>query len=186
MKKISLVSLFVLAAPLYAADPAMPAAPAAGSAATPTAQPAAAAPATTPPAAAPGTVARSQFTTAIQNNEPADNVQALDAATNRVYFFTELRGMQGQTVTHRWELNGKVVHEQPLDVGAERWRTYSNKTINPDMAGEWKVSVIGANGETLSASTISMNAAAPAPSNIAPAAPGGAAPAQSPAPATRY
>jgi hypothetical protein len=90
----------------------------------------------------------------------------------RVYFFTELKGMAGQTVTHRWEHNGKVMAEVPLEVGSDRWRTFSSKTLDPGQTGEWKASVVDAGGSTLSASTFTYNAAPATAPTEAPASPG--------------
>ena len=161
-----------LALPAYAADPAKPAeAPAAAAAATSQA-----------PAAAPsGTVARAQFTTAINEREPADSVTNLSNDQTRIYYFTELKGFEGQKVTHRWEHDGKVMHEQAFDVSSPRYRTYTSKTFDPSWTGDWKVSVIDGSGATVSASTLSYTKAeaSPAPAPAAqPATP--AAPASKP------
>ena len=63
-------------------------------------------------------VARASFTTAIQDREPADQVGQLTNDTGVVYFFTELRGLEGQTVTHRWEHGGEVRAEVSFNVGS--------------------------------------------------------------------
>ena len=61
--------------------------------------------------------------------------------------------MAGQSVTHRWEYNGKIILEVPIKVGTSRWRAYSTKTLFPSWVGEWKVSVVDAAGGTLSVNT---------------------------------
>lgn len=160
------IPAMMLALPLHAADaPATPAAPAATAAATP---------AVAAPAAEAATVARAQFTSAVNDREPADNLTALTNDQTRVYFFSELRNLAGKTVIHRWEHNGKVMHDQPFDVGSPRWRVFSSKTLDPSWTGEWKVSVMDGDS-TLSVATFSYTDAKPA----APAA----APAPAPAPA---
>jgi len=160
----------LLAAPLYAAD-AQPAAD--------TAAPAAAPAAPAAPAQPTGTVARAQFTSAIENREPTDQLTSLNNDQTRVYFFTELKDMANQRATHRWEYKGEVKSEVGLDVGANRWRVFSSKTLDPSWTGEWKVTVVDANGNTLGANTFTyVVAPAPAPA-AAPAAPApAAAPAQ--------
>lgn len=159
----------LLAAPVYAVD-AQPAAgtPAPAAAPAPAAVPAA-------PAQPTGTVARAQFTSAIDNREPTDQLTTLSNDKTRVYFFTELKDMANQKVTHRWEYKGEVKSEVSFDVGANRWRVFSSKTLDPSWTGEWKVSVVDANGGTLGANTFTYVVAPPAPA--APAAPA-AAPAQ--------
>lgn len=166
MKHIfTFAAAMALTLPAYAADPAKPAE-----------APAAAATSQAPAAAAPtGTVARAQFTTAINEREPADSVTNLSNDQTRVYYFTELKGFEGQKVTHRWEHDGKVMHEQAFDVSSPRYRTYTSKTFDPSWTGEWKVSVIDGSGATVSASTLSYTKAeaspAPATQPAAPAAP---------------
>lgn len=111
-----------------------------------------AAPAATPPAPT-GTIARSSFTTEIENREPVNSITKLNTDEHKIYYFTELKGMEGQQVTHRWEHNGKVMAEVPFQVGGQRWRVYSSKQLENDWTGEWKVSVVDGNGSTLGVNT---------------------------------
>lgn len=122
---------------------------------------AAAAPAEQPRAA--GTVTRAAFTTAVADREPVGSINKLTADTSKVYYFTELRGMAGQTVTHRWEYNGKVMAEVPFTVSGPRWRVYSSKNLQEDWTGEWKVSVIDQAGGTLAVNTFTYEKPAAAP-----------------------
>jgi Protein of unknown function (DUF2914) len=148
------VLAFVLTA--YAADDTMPdGAKSMGAETTESATPA------TAPAAAPvsGTVARAAVTSGIENHEPVDNLTKVTADTDKLYYFTELRDMEGQKVIHRWEHNGEVVAEVPFEIGGPRWRVYSSKNLLPGWTGEWKVSVVAANGEALSTNTFSYNPA---------------------------
>jgi hypothetical protein len=96
-----------------------------------------------------GNVARSVFTTAIQDREPTDKIKQ-SSEENRIYYFTELRDMSGQTATHRWEYNGKVMAEVNFDVRGPRWRVWSSKNFVPGWEGEWKVSVLNGAGEVIS------------------------------------
>ena len=105
-----------------------------------------------------GTVARAIFTHGINDREPTDTITTLTNDDTNITFFTELQGMQGQTVTHRWEHDNKVMAEVKFDVGGSRWRVYSSKNLDPSWTGEWKVSVVDANGGTLSASTFTYAA----------------------------
>lgn len=148
-KSIVMVAGMFLASPAFAAEEAKTEA---------AEQPQAAAPATPAPT---GTIARSAFTTAVENREPVDSVNTLGTDTSKVYYFTELKGMEGQQVTHRWEYNGQVMAEVPFNVGGQRWRVYSSKQLDSVWQGEWKVSVIDANGGTLSVNTFTYEKAAP-------------------------
>ena len=102
-----------------------------------------------PMAAMSGEVARAQFTTAIDQREPTDDLSQLPGTASQVYFFTELRGMEGQQVIHRWEYNGQVMAEVGFDVGSARWRVWSSKSLMPAWGGAWTVSVVSGSGEVL-------------------------------------
>lgn len=143
-----------LSIPVLAEDNATPAteAPAPAAAAAPAEQPRSA-----------GSVTRATFTTAVAEREPVGSIDKLTADTDKVYYFTELRGMAGQTVTHRWEYNGKVMAEVPFTVSGPRWRVYSSKNLQEGWTGEWKVSVIGQAGSTLAVNTFTYEKAAAAP-----------------------
>lgn len=96
-----------------------------------------------------GSVSRSTFTSAVVKREPVDHVTTVDNKHPFVYFFTELKGMTGQTVTHRWEHNGEIVAESRFDVGAPKWRIWSARVLPPNRVGEWTVSVINAVNEVV-------------------------------------
>jgi hypothetical protein len=91
-------------------------------------------------------VARAVIAGAIVDREPAAPVDTLAAPDDSVYFFTELVGMQGQTVTHRWSYNGEVMAEVPINVRASRWRAFSMKRFIPAWAGVWTAEVVDAGG----------------------------------------
>lgn len=141
-----------VAATANAATPAPALAPAA-TAAAPT------------PAAPLGRVTRAVFTSAVVDHEPKDDLTQVPASANRIYYFTDLHGLQGQTVVHRWEYNGKVVAEVKFNVGGPRWRVFSVKTLNPSHTGQWKVSTVDAHGNVLSVNTFTYGGAAVTPTS---------------------
>ena len=124
------------------------------------------APATTPVGVQ---VARAVFARAIVDREPQDTVSGIDGA-EQLYFFTELVGLEGQTVRHRWEYAGHIMAEIPFTVGAQRWRIYSSKRFLPGQMGPWTVSVVDESGRVLRSETLG-NALAGNPASSAPAAP---------------
>jgi len=103
-----------------------------------------------------GTVARSLFTTLIDNREPVDKVKQVPAQTGDVFYYTELRDMSGQTAKHRWEYKGKVVAEVDFKVRGPRWRVWSKKSFQPGWAGDWKVSVLNGANEVISEEMIAF------------------------------
>lgn len=93
-----------------------------------------------------GRVARAQFTTAIHEREPVDEVLVLRAPARQVYFFSDLRNLQGRTVTHRWQYGGRTVSEKTFEVGGPRWRVFSSKSLQAGQYGEWSVTVLDQSG----------------------------------------
>lgn len=95
-------------------------------------------------------VARAVFTSAIEEREPVDQISELTNASDRIYFFTEIRGMEGHTITHRWEQGGEVRAEVTFNVSGSRWRVWSSKKLQDSWLGEWTVSVVDDGGNTMS------------------------------------
>ncbi len=89
-----------------------------------------------------GSVSRSAFTEAVVNSEPKSRLIELPNNKQFLYYFTELKGMAGQTITHRWLFNGATISDKKFNIGAPRWRIWSNLTLNNEWLGEWKVQVI--------------------------------------------
>ena len=106
-------------------------------------------------------ITRSQFTTAITNREPTDNVVMLTNNSEQIYFFSELANLKGREVTHRWEFQGKVMAEVKFEVKSDRWRVFSSKKIKPDWIGEWSVALVDENGSPLDVSKLNVVEASP-------------------------
>ena len=96
-----------------------------------------------------GKVHRAIFTSAVQEREPVDQIEALANDQGKIFFFTELRDFDGQTALHRWEYKGQVMAEVPFKVRGARWRVWSSKTLEPIWTGEWRVSVVDGNGRVV-------------------------------------
>jgi len=63
-----------------------------------------------------------------------------------VYFFTDLRHLEGREVQHRWAYRGRVISMKPFEIQGARWRVYSKNVIEPDQTGEWSVTVVDESG----------------------------------------
>jgi len=94
-------------------------------------------------------VARAQFTSEVVAREPTDTVTHLENDSPEVFFFTELHGLEGTTIIHRWQYRDRVMAEVPLRVQGERWRTWSIKRLLPHWLGTWTVSIIDASSTIL-------------------------------------
>jgi hypothetical protein len=104
-------------------------------------------------------VVRAVFARAIAEREPVDVVSELETSASEVFFFSELRGLEGTTVRHRWEREGELMGEVPFEVRAGRWRVYSSKRLLPGWVGTWTVSVVDQSGRVLHSSTLSYGVA---------------------------
>lgn len=132
-------------------------------------------------------VARAAFTTGITAREP-DSQLARISAGQTVYYFTELVGLQGHVITHRWEKDGAFQLGLQFPVGGQRWRVHSSKTITPDLPGTWTVTVQNDDGTVLRQDTLVVDPIIPtdsvASTTLAPPAAPVPAPIAAPDPAT--
>jgi len=83
-----------------------------------------------------------QFTTGVENREPIDQVSFVENEAQKIFFFTDLRGLEGRTVLHRWIYDGNVVAEVSFDVRGPRWRVWSSKELLSDWIGDWTVEIV--------------------------------------------
>lgn len=102
--------------------------------------------ATMKPAVKPSAVLRAVLTRGIKQREPIDNlpdqVYVDHRQSQQLYFFTELLGLKGHTIIHRWYYNDKQVAQLNLPIGSDRWRTYSSKTMPKQWLGAWRIEVL--------------------------------------------
>ncbi|MEH6452499.1 MAG: DUF2914 domain-containing protein [Psychromonas sp.] len=89
---------------------------------------------------------------AVTKLEPKGNINDIvfddnDIAT--VYAYSEVKGLKGSTLYYIWSFDGKKVAKVRVDVGADHWRSYSSKYIQPNMQGEWKVELQNGQGEVI-------------------------------------
>lgn len=96
-----------------------------------------------------GEVERAHFTSGIEDREPVDTVETLAADSDQVFYFTELVGMDGERVVHRWEYQGEMMAEVAFRVEGPRWRVWSSKRLIPRWRGTWRAVVTDGSGEVL-------------------------------------
>ncbi len=97
-------------------------------------------------------IARSAFSLSIIDREPVDEVSAV--SEDSVYYFTELSGLEGELIRHRWVYDNQVMADVEFMVGGPRWRVWSKKTLLPRWAGQWTVNVVDDGGAVLQTETI--------------------------------
>jgi len=105
-----------------------------------------------PPAAAveeASSVARAAVCTEVVERAPQGAADRFDAEVGRLYCFTEIRGLEGSTITHAWIHEGTTRARVQLPVRSSQWRTWSSKTLAAGWTGAWQVKILDADGIVL-------------------------------------
>lgn len=98
---------------------------------------------------------RVAFTTNIQNKEPVSNLSEVDHSVQQLIFFTELRNLTGQRIRHRWIYKDQIVFEKSFNVGAARWRVWTQKTITT-YRGTLTVQILNGAGNIIQSQSIDI------------------------------
>jgi hypothetical protein len=118
-------------------------------------------------------VKESAVCTAVQDRQPVGTGTSFPVSVGKVYFWTQIAGAEQPTdIKHVWYLKGVQIAEVPLKINFPLHRTWSAKTILPDMAGEWSVEAIDVSGNVLKKETFTITEeAAQKQESVAPAPP---------------
>ena len=95
-------------------------------------------------------VARAVVCADVVDREPVGAGATFDPGVGRLFCFTEIRGLEGTTITHAWIHEGTTRARVELPVRSNRWRTWSTKKISADWKGQWQVKILDADGIVLS------------------------------------
>ncbi|MBN8531218.1 MAG: DUF2914 domain-containing protein [Alphaproteobacteria bacterium] len=61
------------------------------------------------------------------SREASHSVDAVDLqSADRLFFFSDIRGMKGKTLIHEWVQDGKTLYRVPLEIGQDAWRSWSS------------------------------------------------------------
>lgn len=88
-----------------------------------------------------------EFALEVKDRTPLNIIEEPDNSFGKIYFFTNIRNLQGQRVKHRWIYNNKVMAEVDFNVNGPRWRVWSSKNLWPTWLGEWTVEVLNSKDE---------------------------------------
>lgn len=91
------------------------------------------------------------ISSSVKTNEPVGTINDIIFDNNiaTVYAFSEVSNLNNTTLYYIWSLDDKDVAKVKVNVGGNRWRSYSSKFIQPNMHGEWKVELQNGQGEIL-------------------------------------
>ena len=97
-----------------------------------------------------GPVSRMAITTGLDSEAyPISNLSILDSTAERVVFYTEINGIPGIPVAHRWIYEGVLVATIVLPVNANYVRVWSWLSVDDSMVGNWEAQVVDINGYVL-------------------------------------
>ncbi|HBF09472.1 MAG: hypothetical protein CMD81_04190 [Gammaproteobacteria bacterium] len=99
-------------------------------------------------------IARMNLARDVKNFEPTGIYESTDISLEgrnsfRPVFFTQLTGLNGQTVSHNWYYDDVLAASVKIKVGSDSWRASSNKRVDLGTLGQWKVEVVDAQGQVL-------------------------------------
>ena len=104
-----------------------------------------------------GSVGTATFTSNVAEGAPVDFRQAFGAETRVVYYYSEILGLQGRSVTHRWKFDGTVMQEVKLPVKRERQAVWSLNHMHPERIGNWTVEVVDPRGKVIRIDNFAYN-----------------------------
>ncbi|GAA0661193.1 hypothetical protein GCM10009426_09360 [Rheinheimera tangshanensis] len=83
----------------------------------------------------------------LTNETPSAKARSLgekvDAASvPQLALYSEVKGLNGQSIEHLWYYEGKLMTRIKLPVKMDYWRTYSRKEFDASQKGEWRVEIL--------------------------------------------
>jgi hypothetical protein len=95
-------------------------------------------------------ITRAAICRQVVEREPVDAGTSFEPPVEKLYCFTHITGAQDATeIYHVWYFAETERAVIKLKVNSASWRTYSSKIIQPHEIGDWRVDVLGAEGNIL-------------------------------------
>ena len=94
-------------------------------------------------------ISQAVFASSVVDRQPIEIITEADDSLGKIYFFTNIHNLVGDTITHRWIYKDKIKAEISFDIKGKRWRVWSSKNIWHTWTGEWRVEVVNQQNETL-------------------------------------
>ncbi|MDQ6979449.1 MAG: DUF2914 domain-containing protein [Mariprofundaceae bacterium] len=85
---------------------------------------------------------RALFALEVIDKEPSQAITFLQQEVDHVLFFSEVSGLAGHTIRHRWLYDNKVYSEVSFNIGADHWRVWSSKRMSPSRSGTWTAQLL--------------------------------------------
>ncbi len=101
-------------------------------------------------------ISQAVFASAIADRQPVEIITEADDSLGKIYFFTNIRHLTGDKITHRWIYKDKIKAEISFDIKGDRWRVWSSKNIWHTWTGQWRVEVLDQHRKILLVKTINF------------------------------
>jgi hypothetical protein len=88
----------------------------------------------------------------VSNREPEGELNEISFTADgsaAVWAYSEVIDKKGSRFKYVWLHGGNQIATVPVNVGSNRWRSYSSKLINPSMSGAWRVELHDGEGRLL-------------------------------------
>lgn len=99
-------------------------------------------------------ISQAVFASTIADRQPVEIITEADDSLGKIYFFTNIRNLAGDTIIHRWIYQDKIKAEISFNIKGKRWRVWSSKNIWHTWIGTWTVEVVDQHGQVLLVKTI--------------------------------
>lgn len=97
-------------------------------------------------------ITRAAICRQVVEREPVDAGTSFESLVEKLSCFTHVTGAQGPAeIYHVWYFAEAERAVVKLKVNSVSWRTYSTKIIQPHEIGDWRVDVLGMEGDLLKA-----------------------------------
>ncbi|HUL61315.1 MAG TPA: DUF2914 domain-containing protein [Anaeromyxobacteraceae bacterium] len=94
-------------------------------------------------------VADARIGIGVEDQELVGAGTAFRSSVEKIFCWTKVTGGARQKIAHVWYRDGRKVAEVRLPLQHETTRTWSYRKVGPELAGAWKVEVIGPEGGVL-------------------------------------
>ncbi len=101
-------------------------------------------------------ISQAVFAQSVVDRQPVEIMTEADDSLGKIYFYTNIRNLTGDRITHRWTYKDKVKATISFKIKGDRWRVWSSKNIWHTWTGLWTVEVVDQNDKILLVKTINV------------------------------
>ena len=87
-------------------------------------------------------ISEAVFALSVEDRVPINIIEELDNSLGKIYFFTNIRNLKDEYITHRWIYDDKVMADVRFEIRGPRWRIWSSKNLWHTWIGQWRVQVL--------------------------------------------